>query len=293
MGQPRKLPPVDFPRAKRIATQGVPLVGHFVSHTSELAARVSYDNHPLIKENTVDVEAKFAAEEEKSFHIVLPKFFVFFILGLFLSPLQWAMRKGKGRICVDCTNGCAHGPNSAGSPNTFIPKPSAHNADACPPVYYGKAFQRLLLLIWNMRLSKPMEDILLHCDDLEAAFRRILYHPDLAVVFAYIFAEFLIIPVGQVFGSRSAPSYFSLMSDVRAEVASTVDLTPDEGPLEPLAAEAEIDPLPERWDPARDLIPACPDILHPPLTPADLLCFANSTFVDHNGLASYCMEIGC
>ena len=56
-----------------------------------------------------------------------------------------------------------------------------------------------------MRQAEPLQDILLHCDDLEAAFRRVLYHPDMAVVFAYIFLDFLIIPVDQVFGSRSAP----------------------------------------------------------------------------------------
>ncbi len=282
-GHPRGLPPPDFPRAQRIATEGVPLVGAFVSHPPELQARVKYDNHPKINENKADVEAKFAAEEAKSFHIILPKFFVFFILGLFLNPLQWAIRKSKGRICVDCTNG----PDPIGSPNHSIPKPSAANADACPPVYYGKAFNRFLLQIWCMRQAEPLLDILLHCDDLDAAFRRVLYHPDLAVVFAYIFLDFLIIPVGQVFGSRSAPSYFSLMSDIRAEVASTTDLTKDGGPMEPLALSATIDPLPDSWDPLSDLTQACPDALHPPLSPEELLCFANATFVDDNGVAAY------
>ena len=56
----------------------------------------------------------------------------------------------------------------------------------------------------------------------------------MAAVFAYIFLDFLIIPVGQVFGSQSAPSYFSLMSDICTEVvASTVDLTTDGTPLLP------------------------------------------------------------
>jgi hypothetical protein len=189
----------------------------------------------------------------------------------------------RGRICVDCTNGN----DPIGSPNHFIPKPSVSNADACPPVYYGKSFIRFLMAIWSMRQMQPLMDILLHCDDLEAAFRRVLYHPDLAVVFAYIFMDFLIIPVGQVFGSRSAPSYFSLLSDLRAEVASSVDLTKDGGPLERLAATAEIDPLPDDWDPAIDLTPACPDPLYPPLTPSELSCFANATFVDDNGVAAF------
>ena len=283
MGNPRGLPPADYPRAHRIATEGVPLVGNFISHPPEVAARVKYDNHPKINENSADVAAKFAAEEAKSFHIILPKFMVYFIVGLFLNPLQWAMRKGKGRICVDCSNG----PDPIGSPNHSIPKPSHANADACPPVYYGHSWIRFLTLIWSMREARPHADILLHCDDLDAAFRRILYHPDLAVVFAYIFLQYLIIPVGQVFGSRSAPSYFSLMSDIRAEVASATDLTQDDSPLEQLATDAILEPLPPAWDPQSDLIPACPDALHPPLSKEELMCFANATFVDDNGVASY------
>jgi hypothetical protein len=45
------------------------------------------------------------------------------------------------------------------------------------------------------------------------------------------------------FTRRSATSYFSLLSDLCAEVASSVDLTKDGGPLERLAANATIDPL--------------------------------------------------
>jgi hypothetical protein len=145
-----------------------------------------------------------------------------------------------------------------------------------------------------MQAAKPLLDILIHCDDLEAAFRRVLYHPGLAavfVVFAYIFLDYLILPVGQVFGSHSVPSYFSLLSDLRAEVASTIDLTPDGGPLECLAATAGIGPLPHDCHPVVDLTPACTDPMPLPLSPAELLCFATATFVDDNGIAAYCPDI--
>jgi hypothetical protein len=78
------------------------------------------------------------------------------------------------------------------------------------------------------------------------------------------------------------------MSDVRAEVASTADIAKDGSPLEPLAVSAILDQLPPNWDPSSALSSrACPDALHPPLSPADLLCFANATFVDDNGIAAY------
>jgi hypothetical protein len=75
------------------------------------------------------------------------------------------------------------------------------------------------------------------------------------------------------------------MSDIRTEAAATVDLTNNGGPLEDLAQTATIDPLLEGWDPTLALTPACADALHLPLSPEELLCFANATFVDDNGVA--------
>jgi hypothetical protein len=274
------LPPADFARGKRGFTEGVPLSGHFVSPSSEIPIRNKYDNHPAVKKNREAVEAKFAKEEEKSFHIHLPRFLVYFLPGLMLNLLQWALQKGKGRICVDCTNG-PDGPDTPGSANTWIPSPSPQNADECPPVFYMSTFKRFLRHIWRFRVTFPWLDILLHADDIDAAFRRILYSPELAIVFAYVFGEFLIIPVGQVFGSRSAPSFFSLASDLRADLATTSEVQAD-FPLHPLAATIQ---LPTEPDPA-SLAPAIADAMNPPLSDAEQRHYNNDSFVDDNGISA-------
>jgi hypothetical protein len=119
---------------------------------------------------------------------------------------------------------------------------------------------RFLIVVWRMRLTAPLRDILLHGDDIDAAFRRILYHPDLAITFAFVFLEYVIVPVGQVFGSCSAPSFFSLTSDIRAFVESTHNIPAE--PLTPLAANANLDPLPELWNPSQALTQASVDLLY-------------------------------
>jgi hypothetical protein len=270
-------PVPDYQRAFRISTQGVPLCGAFTTPASQIPCRNVYNNHPAVEQNSAKVEAKFVKEEEKSFHIHLPRFLARFIPGLVLAPLQWAMRKGKGRICVDCTNG----PDEAGSANTYIRKPNIAHADECPPVFYQHSFARHLRRLWRTRITFPDQDILQHCDDIDAAFRRVLYHPDLAIVFAYVFGDYLIIPVGQVFGSRSAPSFFSLLSDLRAAVASSHDLL-TAFPLSPLAETAIIPDPPANL---KDLLtPALADEQNPPLTEAEAANFSNHTFVDDNGI---------
>jgi hypothetical protein len=137
-----------------------------------------------------------------------------------------------------------------------------------------------------MHMTRPEEDILQHCDDLDLAFRRIMYHPDLALVFAYVFTEFFIIPVGQVFGSRSEPSYFSLISDIRAYVATTRDLTSDR-PLAILAAAAHVQPLPAKWSQSLLLAPALADTAHSPLSPLEQSTDGHSTFVDDSGVVAF------
>jgi hypothetical protein len=46
------------------------------------------------------------------------------------------------------------------------------------------AFQRFLINIWRLRITYPQQDILLRAHAIDAAFRRILYALDMAIIFA-------------------------------------------------------------------------------------------------------------
>jgi hypothetical protein len=168
-----------------------------------------------------------------------------------------------------------------GSANSHIPKPLEDNADECPPVYYMTAFQRFLRNIWRLRITFPTMELLLHADDIDCAFRRILYSPELAIIFAYVFGQFLIIPVGQAFGSRSAPSFFSLASDIRADAATTTDLH-ERYSIPDLVEQIT---LPESPDPST-LSPAIADTTNPPLSFDEQENFNNNSFVDDNGVCA-------
>jgi hypothetical protein len=255
----------------------VPLRGSFDSPFSALRSRDACDNHPVVDSNLAKVEAKFAKEEERSFHIHLPWFLVYFISGLLLNPIQSAVPKGKGRICIDCTNG-PDGAKTTSSANTFILSPSTGDADACPPVYYAMACMRHLQHLWRMRITFPIADILQHCDDINAAFCRVLYTLELAIAFAYVFRIFLLIPIGQVFGSRSVPSYFSLLSDIQAYVLTCADLITSRL-MHPLAAAACLPPEPMPHE-----LLALVDAINQPMSTQECASHSNSTFVDDNGI---------
>ncbi|CAJ1969422.1 unnamed protein product [Cylindrotheca closterium] len=169
----------------------------------------------------------------------------------------WVFDTGKGQICIDCSNG----PNSLGSINLYIPSPKdaiPGEEDECPAVYYQYAFDRFLRRILRMRITRPNDPIMVHADDIEAAFRRVLYHPDMACAFAYVYSDYLMVPVGQVFGSRSAPSYYCVLADVRQALAACRQ---DEPLLLPLVASCTYE-----VDTSSPLVQVPPDSNHPPLT---------------------------
>jgi hypothetical protein len=138
-----------------------------------------------------------------------------------------------------------------------------------------------ILCISSYEVTFPEIDILLHADDLDLAFNRILYSPEMAILFAYIFGPFLIIPVGQVFGSRSAPSFFSLTSGIWADLVTTGSLV-ENFDLHPQAKEIQIPPPPE---PA-DLRQAIADDKNSPLDADEQQNYYNAKFVDDNGVCA-------
>jgi hypothetical protein len=84
-----------------------------------------------------------------------------------------------------------------------------------------------------------------------------------------------------VFGARPAPSFFSMASDIWADIATTRDLHLSQ-PLHLLTANIT---LPELPDP-QDLTPAIPDAQNMPLSLVERENFNNDSFVDDNGVCA-------
>ena len=117
--------------------------------------------------------------------------------------------------------------------------------------------------MWNLRIDNPYEDILQHSDDISAAFRRMLYHPDLAVAFAYVFMEFVMIPVGMIFGARNSPSFWCEPAELRAHMAAVRDFELMELPL----ADAVTIPPPPTPEESQQFVQAIPDSVHQGMPP--------------------------
>ena len=282
---PPGYPRVDSDRAYRACTEGVPLAGDYECSFESVRDRNLYDNHPGLESVYEEVRTRFAKEEAQCFHLALPRFLWRFLCGIHLAALVWAIRKGRGRLCVDPSTKLSD--TDDGYANRNIPDPGTPGReDECPAIYYSSALHRHLTHIWNLRISYPRSDLLQYVDDLHAAFHRLLYHPDGMLIFAAVFMEFLILPVGTIFGARNSPSFFCLLSESRAHLASNRRYRPNDDPehLTPLANRVRL--VPDLTDKERtNLVPARADKKHQGVTPELALRYHNSTFVDDNGLA--------
>ena len=282
---PDGYPTIDFDRAFRVCTEGAPLAGDYECSFESVRRRNQYDNHPGLEQAWDEVRAKIAKEEAQSYHLALPRFLWRFLVGVHIAPLVWAIRKGKGRLCVDPSS--LIGEDDDGAANLSIPSPGTPGReDECPAIYYSTALHRHLTQVWNLRITHPHEDILQFVDDIQAAFHRILYHPDAMVVFAAVFCEFLLFPIGTIFGARNSPSFFTLLSEVRSHVASNSIYRTDDDPdsLTTLARRVRLVPdltVRER----SNLVQAVADAQHQGISEELSARYHNSTFVDDNGIA--------
>ena len=209
-------PPHDYTLLHSLFHEQVPFHASFRCRREDVLGRNLYNNHRASDPHLADILKKTAVDVQKSYAIALPRWILYFLPGLFLAALGYAIRELKGKIKGRQVNDpSAHvtGPSDTGALNDHI-----HKSDpiAMPKVHYQSALQRLWTRVYNLRVAHPDEDIIVYKDDLVSAFRRVRYHPSVAAAYAYVLGLFLLIPIGMVFGARDAPSLFCLLSEIRS-----------------------------------------------------------------------------
>jgi hypothetical protein len=190
-----------------------------------------------------------------------------------------------------------------------MPKPEVDH-QRNPAVYYGKSLLRHWFYIWRLRQRHPDRGLRLYKDDINAAFQRILCHPDIAPAFATVLQHMLCIPVGLIFGSGFSPSFVcnnsecralattafplfipeltptpasaTALTDVRALAATASELFKSAKTLAPLAVSIRLPDPPSSLGQELMDIHLVPDPLHPPLPAVFDHRSHHVTFVDNN-----------
>jgi hypothetical protein len=94
--------------------------------------------------------------------------------------------------------------------------------------------------------------------------------------------EFLIIPVGMIFGSRSSPSFWQILAELRSRLADAQELS--DFPAD-LADQVTIPPPPTQQE-IKHFAPAIADACHSGVPTPCTTWQHNSMFVDDNGVVA-------
>jgi len=135
-----------------------------------------------------------------------------------------------------------------------------------------------------MHISHLHADILQYGDDMNAAFHWVLYHPDIEVVFASIFMEFLVIPVGSIFGSKFGPSWWCIIGELQVHLVAC-QLKPTRDVL-PLVTSVCLVAPPSLQE-AAQLVLAIADAVHSGLDSATSDRLAHAYFVNDTQTAAF------
>lgn len=264
-------PPVDIDRALRAWREGTPLSGDFWCNRDDVYKRNSYNNHDPIHEHHDLILQDIISDEGSSFNLVVYRWIFRFIHGIHLALANIVFRKGKSRQIIDPSSTIS--PSDTGAVNNQVAKT---DTVLVPRVYYNTVFQRTCRHACRLRATCPGQDILGYVDDITKAFKRVRYHPQFTPLFAWVFQEYLILPVGTIFGSRFSPGWFCLGGEIRAFVAMMSEELRD-APLCDLARRVTLPPPPAETD---ILAEADTDELNPPLSLEEISSPVLNTFVD-------------
>lgn len=183
----------------RVMTVGAP--AHFVAESTRENALLHWreGNHKSIALNLEKIQRSMNKLDKHNFVIPLHSWIARYIPHIFFTPQHLLQKHGKDdRLIYDASRRFT--PTSV-PVNRMTSTRFGVELDC----EYGSVLSRLLVRIWNLRITYPDKDIILHANDVKSCFRQIKHHPDVMGAFSYIIADILYLSCGLTFGSDFSP----------------------------------------------------------------------------------------
>ena len=184
---------------RRVMVVGCP--NHFVASTSRDNTLLYFRNRngPTIAKKLAQVQKNMNKEDKNNFVIPLPHWLSRFIPNLFFTPQHMLEVKGKkdrqifdGSKRYDPSSVCLN----------MMTSTKLGTEDDC---LFGNVRERIYTRIYNLRVTYPLEDIVIHANDVKSCFRQLKLHPDIMGAFSYIIADQLFLSCGLPFGTDFSP----------------------------------------------------------------------------------------
>ena len=200
----------------RVITIGCP--NHFVAETSRANALHYWrqGNHSSINQKIDQVMSTINKEERNNYVIHLPHWLWRFVPHIFFTPQHILEKPGrKDRQIFDASRQYEW----TSIPINKMTSTPFGSEIACT---FGNIPQEIFVRAYNLRITYPEHDIVLHANDVKSAFRQIKHHPDIMGAFSYIIADYLFLQCGQTFGSDFSPANWEVIRQIWCVLAEAL-----------------------------------------------------------------------
>jgi hypothetical protein len=159
-----------------------------------------YGNDPSIGRHRKLVTKNMLKEYKNNFAFPLPNWIARYLRHSFFTPQHIHLTASKPPRQI--FNARLRPNEDAQAINNMTSTPFGSELEC----RYGDVLTRLCQELWNLRISYPHEDIVIHCNDVKSCFRQIKHHPDIVGAFSFILFNHLWIQIGCTFGSDFSPA---------------------------------------------------------------------------------------
>jgi len=140
-----------------------------------------------------------AKEHRNRFNMPLPNYIARYVPHLFLTPQHALTSPGKAmRLIFDAAKRFT----AESTPINMMTSTRFGTEMLC---LYGDTFVQLLERIYDLRITYPLLDIILHANDVKSCFKQLKLHPDIMPAFSIIIADFLFLQSALPFGTDFSP----------------------------------------------------------------------------------------
>jgi hypothetical protein len=184
----------------RVMTVGCP--NHFNVSTSRDNALLYWrkGNHPLIRAKINQVLSTMNKEEKNNYVIHVTHWLWRFVSHCFITPQHILEKPGKKDRQIFDASRKYDWDSVPINAMTSTPYGSELKCE------FGLVRDAILVCAYNLRVSYPNNDIVVHTNNVKSCFRQIKHHPDVTAAFSYILANYLFFQVGLAFGADFSPA---------------------------------------------------------------------------------------
>ena len=189
-----------FDDVTRILTKGAPALCNAEASMENFEAYLKYGNHKSAKENPKVFESTVVKQSKRGLTLIMDPELVHFTLDTHLTPqglVNILHHRRKPRPVSDSSFRPWAGAHAINDWTNKVNEPALHFADA---------FQQFCIWMWNLAISYPTHDRHTGDDDVQCAFPRVKYNPNLVAMHSAMSHDTLIMHTGLTFGDNTSPS---------------------------------------------------------------------------------------